>query len=513
MLASIQSASFGTLLSRITGFIREFAWSYFIGPTHLSDVFNFAYMLPNFLRRFLGEGAFASAFTPVMTDIERVKGTDAARVFTSRVMAFQSIITISLTFIAIGVCACLVFFGGDEIALYGEYIGVLAPYSIFICAAALLGAVLNAKGIFFLPNFVQVIMNVSWIAFVFIAAFLLDIRFGLTILGVSVVLSCAFAVWLLWRKCSQIGFKINMRLFGHPQIPEFKGFVTKYIATVIGVGAFQVNMLADRLMAQFLVLDEGSLTVLYQGERLMQYPFGLIGMSIAAVVIAELSRNAHDDRRYFVSFHKATRLSFFLAIMMTGIFCILADQAVDLTLNWGAFARTTHIDALSRTSMVLFCYGIGYPATFMLLVVNRSFYAKKDMLTPVKVGGWMIALNFTLNLLFLWVTPLNEAGLALSSTICAYLNMGILLFLLGKRFKWLKMRMMYKSVPRHIIAVIPAVALTLLTIYILGGDTGGSLAWRIIRFFVPACVFAATHIAVARFFGVREATDMLRRSR
>lgn len=513
MLSSIRSTSFGTLLSRLTGYVRELAWSAYIGPTRFSDIFLLAYTVPNLLRRLLGEGSFASAFLPVLSKVERESGLDEARRFTSKVMAVQSIISIAYTLLIMVCCLFFFYFGNEEQAIYAEYIGIMAPYSIFICACAILSAVLNIRGVYFIPAIVQVIMNISWIVFVLIAAFVLDTRFGLNVLGLSVVLSCAFAAWLLLRKAKKTGFEVDIHLFGHRHVPALKGFLSKYFLTIFGVAAFQINVLIDRLMAQFIVADEGSMTVLYQGERLMQYPLGLLAVAIGTVALSELSRVADNKRRFFFYFHKAMKLSFFLSIMMTVLFCLLSVQVVDLALNWGEFARNQNINALGRTSLVLLCYSAGFPAYFLLTVLTRTFYSMQDMASPVRIGGWMVLLNFLLNLLFLWVTPLDEAGLALSSAFCAYLNVFALLFMLNRKNSWLRIRAMLKGVPLLVLASLPAVGVLFVVIWLIGGGSGASLLFRAVRFFVPATAFLITYIGVVRLFGIREATDIFRRGR
>ncbi len=497
------------MLSRITGFVRELVWAALVGPSRLSDIFIFCYTIPNLLRRFFGEGTFASAFVPVLSELEREKGVEAARRFASRVLGVQGLITGAFTVLAGGgaFAAALLSPPGSDARLYGAYLGVMAPYAVFICAAALLGAALNTRGVFFLPPAVQVIMNITWIGFTFVAAWVTGIRWGLFVLGGALVAACAFGAWLLWKKAAAEGFRIT---------PVFRGpaeglgkFFSKYFLTIFGVAAFQLNVFMDRVMAQFLVAEDGALTVLYQGERMMQYPIGVLAVAIGTAALAKMSAWAHRRDRFALYYHRAMGLSFFLSLLAAGVFGLLSTEAVDLALNWGAFRHAASMDALARASRVLAFYAAGYPAYFALNVLTKAFYSMQDMRTPVQVGGWMVVANFALNLLFLRFTPLAEGGLALSSALCAWVNAGMLLWVLSRRRPDIRPLAGFAAALRPLAAALPAAAALLAVRALLGGGPGGEIWRRAAAFALPALAFAVVYAGIARAFGVRDAVALI----
>ena len=61
-----------TLLSRISGLMRDVVLSYLFGASQLADMFFVAFRIPNFFRRLFAEGAFNQAFVPVLMQYKTV---------------------------------------------------------------------------------------------------------------------------------------------------------------------------------------------------------------------------------------------------------------------------------------------------------------------------------------------------------------------------------------------------------------------------------------------------------
>ena len=74
-----------TLLSRVTGFIRDIVMAAILGAGPIADAFLVAFRLPNHFRAIFAEGAFAAAFVPAYARIREQGGVDAARLFGDRI--------------------------------------------------------------------------------------------------------------------------------------------------------------------------------------------------------------------------------------------------------------------------------------------------------------------------------------------------------------------------------------------------------------------------------------------
>src|SRR3970040_2847236 len=69
---------FFTLLSRLTGLLRDMVVGYLFGAQGAADAFFVAFRIPNLLRRLTAEGALTAGFVPVFTDYITPPGKDEA---------------------------------------------------------------------------------------------------------------------------------------------------------------------------------------------------------------------------------------------------------------------------------------------------------------------------------------------------------------------------------------------------------------------------------------------------
>ena len=70
MIRSVGTVGGMTLLSRVTGLVRDIVFAQFLGSGALADAFFVAFRIPNFFRRIFGEGALSVAFVPVYSEYE-----------------------------------------------------------------------------------------------------------------------------------------------------------------------------------------------------------------------------------------------------------------------------------------------------------------------------------------------------------------------------------------------------------------------------------------------------------
>ena len=68
LFKSMSAVGSMTLLSRISGLIRDILFASVLGDKAAADIFIIAFRIPNFFRRLFGEGAFSAAFVPVFTE-------------------------------------------------------------------------------------------------------------------------------------------------------------------------------------------------------------------------------------------------------------------------------------------------------------------------------------------------------------------------------------------------------------------------------------------------------------
>jgi putative peptidoglycan lipid II flippase len=425
-----------TVLSRILGMVRDIVCAALFGAGEVWDAFIIAWTVPNLFRRLFGEGALASTFIPVYTETLEKEGDARAREFASRLFGAQLLLLGGLT--VLGVTGALLFapflalFGAldPKIGLAGGLTAFLMPYMLLVCSTALLAALLNAHRRFALAAAAPVVLNTFWIAGAAVAwaVFAPPVRIYV-MSGFILAGGGAQALMLL-------GPLLGRRRIGFLR-PDFKDPGVRSVArlavpVVFGLAILQVNVLLDRVIAEVCVEGDGAVSALYFGNRLMQFPLGVIGIAVATAVFPHLARSsALEDRKGFNRLVGVSlRGTLFMAIPAAAGLMVLADGLVRLLFGHGAFADTP--GAAGRTATVVVLYAAGLAAYCAIAVVTRGFYALKDTRTPVKIASVMVVLNLALNLGLVW-TPLREGGLALATALTAWVNFFVSLVLLGRR--------------------------------------------------------------------------------
>src|SRR5690348_17976992 len=87
LLKTLAAISSMTMLSRITGLLRDSLFARAFGASDYTDAFNIAFRLPNLLRRLFAEGAFSQAFVPILAEYKSRRGEADTRLLVDHVAA------------------------------------------------------------------------------------------------------------------------------------------------------------------------------------------------------------------------------------------------------------------------------------------------------------------------------------------------------------------------------------------------------------------------------------------
>jgi len=196
---------------------------------------------------------------------------------------------------------------------------------------------------------------------------------------------------------------------------------------IFGLSFTQIGIVLDRLIA--LIPGEGTISVLYYGNRLVELPLAIIGNSIAVAAFPVLSRNASSGRmgEFGETLQRSLRTVIFLSIPAMFGLMLVARPLVSLCFQHGEFS----VAALERTVWVVYLYAIGIWAYTGIHVLTRAFYALQETWTPVKIGALMVGFNVALSLAL--VGPMAEKGLALATSVAFAGNFLLLAFALQRR--------------------------------------------------------------------------------
>lgn len=436
ILKNSVGVSLATLASRFLGLLRVRLEALTLGGGTIASIWFLTLMIPNLLRRLLGEGALGTALTPIIAETERAESISQARKHLAQIFAMLG----ALLALIVVIVSLAAWFWGRHGILYGygimqsdrvigtcQLLPLIMPYAFFICLTGVIGAVLNYSGIFVRPALTALFFNLCMILGLCAGVFFhLPPQSLLTLLALLTPAAGAIQFLLmLWLLFSCGRFPIFDR-------ETFKNFAVTgrliKLATpgLIGYGVLQLSFLIDRTLA--LYLNDQAVPALTYVDRIIDLPIGLFAVSLGSVLMAAMTHAAAekdwDAMRRQLNF-SLRHVWFVGAPMAAGVIFFHVEILRVLCLG----GRYTQAD-LDATCLVAIFYGMGIPFFCTLKVLLPAFYSRQDMKRPFYVSLAAISLNIILNLILMF--PLKQGGLALATVIASITNNTVLLFLLHR---------------------------------------------------------------------------------
>jgi putative peptidoglycan lipid II flippase len=191
----------------------------------------------------------------------------------------------------------------------------------------------------------------------------------------------------------------------------------------------QIGLFVDTLIASFL--PAGDLTSLYYADRINQLPMGVVGVAIGTVLLPEMSSKLarNDEKGASIAQNRAIVLGLLLTLPCIAAFFIIPELLMRALFVRGNFG----VDAADQAAMALSAYGLGLPAFVLLRCVTPSFYARGDTATPVRATVASVAANIAMKFLFVMGLDLGVFGLAVATSLAAWINLGVLTYLARRR--------------------------------------------------------------------------------
>ena len=414
-----------TLLSRITGFVRDIVLAAILGAGPIADAFFVALRLPNHFRAIFAEGAFNAAFVPAYARIGEQSGPQAVRLFADRIFTLLLASQIVLLALALAFTPAVIRllapgFENDptRFGLAVDLTRITFPYLLLMTLVTLYGGILNTLDRFAAPAAAPILLNLSMVVALALAVFFPTAghaaAWGVLIAG------CLEAL-LVGGHVATIGALPRLRL------PRWDADVKRFFGAlgpaVIGSAGVQLALFADTIIASFLAT--GALSALYYADRLNQLPIGVIGIAVGTVILPEMARRlaAGDEQGAHDAQNRAIEFTLLLSIPCVVAFLLIPDLIMRALFARGAF---TAGDA-AAAGATLAAYTIGLIPFVLIRTVTATFLARGDTATPVKAALAAAAVNIGFK--FLLMGPLAQIGLALATAIGAWVNFALVLWL------------------------------------------------------------------------------------
>jgi putative peptidoglycan lipid II flippase len=474
----------------------------------------------------LGEGALTAAFIPIFKEKERVEGEaamwkSANAVLSGLIIAALIIIllvTIALTLMMIlGEPAA-----GGKLAKYAlklhlnphnwfdpgtrlmlSLARIMFPYMLLVSVAAVYIGMLNARGHFFVPAFGASILNIVLILSVVVVApfFGKTLNTKIYVLAVGVLIAGAAQVIYQIPYLYKEGYRWEwVNPLGHPVV---KRVIRQMLPGMLGVAAFQFNVLTTTSLA--FMVDKTIVASYDYAVRLMEFPQGLFGISLATYLLPTLSGLAAEKNygEFRQTYKQAAGYLFFSNLLASIFLLILAKPMVRLLFQHGVFGP----DATARAAFALQCLGPGLLAFSMVNITARAFYALGDTQTPMKISAFCLVINV---LFALWlIPPLRQGGMGVANTLSAGFNVYLLIYALKRKLTKLEFSDLRPLLFQMISVGILVGVITYLASYYWENHLGGKgLFNRIGAVFVPVGTGSIAYVGLLLWLRVPQANDI-----
>ena len=494
-----------TTISRVLGLVRDVVIAYFFGARFGTDAFFVAFKIPNLFRRMFAEGAFNQAFVPVLSEYKETREQQAVLGLVGATVGALGAVLVVIT--ALGIFAApfliTIFAPGftesaDKVTLAAEMLRWTFPYLLFISLTALFGGVLNTYGRFAIPAITPALLNVAIITVVLLIA--PQLERPIMGLAMGVFAGGVVQLGLQIAAVAKLGLLGPVRLgFGDAGV---KRIMRLMAPAMFGASVSQINLLLDTLIASLLTV--GSISWLYYSDRLVEFPLGVFGIALATVILPNLSRQftRGDSEMFSATLDWALRLVLMIALPAAVALAVLATPLLATIFFYGKFG----LNDLAMASNSLVAYSFGLIAFILIKILAPAYFSRQDTKTPVKVGIVAMLVNLSLNLLLMG--PMGHTGLALATSIAAFVNAGLLFWGLKRQGIYQSGTGWFALLLKVTVACLAMSAVLLLTNQYFGDWYAGAISHRVGILTYLVVSGTLTYFASLFLLGLRRADVM-----
>ena len=423
--------SLGTFFSRISGFIRDILVANFFGTSPFLEAFLVSFRLPNIFRSIFAEGFSDSVATPVLSEYQK----DKKRIFqiSAHLTSLFIIVLLSVTVLGVIFAKFLVVLiapgfltDSFKFNLAVSFTRVTFIYLFFIGLSSNFTSALYSLKKFFIPAINPIFLNISFIVgIIFFSRF-----FENYILVICVLVGGALQLVVSFSALRKEGFILRFNPLAALKDKEVTRMLKLFIPRIWSSVVYQLSIFIDTIFSSLtLIVGQGALAAIYYANRLIQFPFALIALSVSRVAIVDLSSyhrkgNMDDFKKLFV--FSLQNIIFFI-VPLSVLFIFLSRGIIEVIYLRGEFDAYS----LKITSSVLFFYTFGLFFFCGIKLLVNSFYSLKDTVIPAKTATISLVANIVLSAILMF--PLKISGVALGSSLAAMLNFFLLYYSLKKK--------------------------------------------------------------------------------
>jgi putative peptidoglycan lipid II flippase len=519
---STGSMALGTLLSRVTGFLRTFVFVIALGTTSLANAYNTANTIPNAVYDVMIGGVLTSVVVPLLIKAakEHRDGGDAynQRMFTLTVLALGTV-TIVAT-VAAGLLTSLYAASatGTEHELMVVFAYFFIPQIFFYGLSSLIGAILNTRNSFAAPMWTPIINNVVVILVGLLFVVMVGLNktsgnvptTGIVLLGVGTTLGIIIQTIALVPALRKVGFRWRPRFdFRRAELGEIGRMAIWMFAYVISTQITFVVTTNVAFSASRHVADAGVSAYNYS-YALFLLPYAIIGVSVTTALLPRMSKNAAEGRFQQVSddFSYSIRLSSVVLVPAALLLAVLGPALCEFLFAHGS----TNTPGARYIGEAFGAFSLGLLPFVIFQLLLRVFYALHDSRTPAIIGFLTTIATVAGNVVVLVILPPGQVviGMAFVYGLTSIFSAAIAWRLLTRQVGGLDGRLVTRSLVRMHVATIPALIFALVTILTVGSVLHAGPLYGLIVSIVGGGGALLLYIIVAKALHVTELSQLMR---
>ncbi len=417
------------MISRFLGFFRDWTVAHQIGSNAMTDAYNSAFTLPDFLNYLVAGGSLSLTFIPVFTKYVAENREDEGWHVFSTVITAMGILLVGVIVVGEIYAPQLVQlitpgFSPVEKDRVIFLTRLMMPAQLCFYLGSILSAVQYAKGQFLVPSMASVVYNVG----IILGGVLLSPRIGVTGFAVGVLAGAIVGNLLLQvygATRAGVHFSPNLDI----RHPGFWLFIKLTVPIMLALSLVFTDDWVIRWFGSYLV--HGSITWLTYAKNLMRVPLGVVGQAVGVASFPFLAQLYSEGKLEELNRTLNATMKGMILLLMP-ISALTIAQATPLLYLLYSHTRMGPAD-LSNTANTLAIFSLGMFAWGAQNILARGFYAARDTMTPAIAGTVLTFLN--LPVYWILVRKYQHLGLAMASSIGIIVYTLLLFGLLNRRTK------------------------------------------------------------------------------
>ena len=483
-----------TLISKILGLLRLSFIANYYGTGIDTDAFLSASRIPMLFFDITLGAAVMATFIPIFSRYLKNDGEERAFAFANTFL--NLVIILASVFCVLGMVfpqiLTNVFAPGLEsetMALALKLLVIMLPITVMTAIAFVFVGILHSLEEFFVPAIISVVSNLAVLAYLYF----FNSRGGVHGLAIAVLVGWSLQVLvqvpMLIKKGYRYRFTLSLKEPGLRDVGK--------LALPVLISSWVQPICATISMHFGSYLATGAVASLDLANNLYIILVGVFSLAITNYIFPKLSRmSAGDDEKGFIdTVRTSIKAATIIVVPIMAGMMLMAKQIISVAYERGEFTSAS----TATTSTALYFFSIGMIAFSINEILSKSFYARKNGITPMVASLAGIIVNIVLGYLTVRYTSLGVGGLALAAAVAANVT-AVILFV---RMRYI----LNREIIVHFLKILAATTIMVIVVWVAKQAVIGRNKY--IQLLIPTMMGALVYAGGLILLRVKEVHEML----